>query len=324
MRRYWYNDATVCTNKSILSVFLSDSMNLWRRFLTYQTLSSYTVPLNQPIMNYEWESLTRPLFLPQALVSTSLPLETSTLLPRLATLIGSLLYVYKSNHSIFTYYDNKLDFPNFTAFYDFVNVSASTILNINPSSSSSSSSSSKDVVGTESLQYYHYYSGNLMQEKLSPLRQFLDTGMWVRQLIKGRPVTALLWLGGKGVQASGHYDTVYNVFVHLAGVKVVRLVAPRYASQLGFFGRNHPHACQSRYADIKSRTLLNITYRCVHDRECAFSKESEGYGKVEEDDSENDHQFQIQEFTLRSGDVLFIPPFWTHEVCAMKSFPYIQ
>lgn len=257
-------------------------------------------------MTFEWESLLGPLYLPQQLVTSSLPAETPTLLPRLATLIGNLHHVYRSNHSTFTYYDNKLDFSNFSAPYDFVNISASYILDVN----------SAKATKTKSSSYYYYYSGNLMQDELSPLRQFLDSGSWVRKLVKDRPITALLWLGGEGVRASAHYDAVYNVYVHLAGRKRMRLLAPRYTPELVFFGRYHPHACQSRYADLETRMMISGSYRCV----------SNGSNVEDISSSQSDTEdfpaavrgqekaFEVQEFTLRSGDVLFIPPFWTHEV----------
>jgi len=249
-----------------------------------------------------------PLFLPSALTSISrLPIGTTSLLPKLVDLIGSLHHVYRSENQTFVYFDSKLHFQNFTTPYDFVNVSAGTILNAKPSSSSSSS------------HYYYYYSGNLMQDELMSFRQFLDTSVWVQELIGKRPVTALLWLGTEGVRANAHYDSVYNVFVHLAGVKTVRLVAPRYAPRLRFFGRYHPHACQSRYSDLKSQfiTNINMSYRCIELSDtslCDVSSKLQLHDNGTQGIEEDNVHFKVQEFTLRSGDVLFIPPLWTHEV----------
>lgn len=255
---------------------------------------------------YQWESLAFPVFVPGALVSTSLPAETPTLLPRLAALIGELPNVYRSRDNSFTYFDSKLDFPNFTPPYDFVNTSASSIFD------------DVSVMSTSSRGSY-YFSGNLMQDEFAPLRRFLDVGTWVRSLIGGRHITANLWLGSAGVRATAHYDAVYNVYAHIAGTKRIRLVAPRHAGQLGFYGRFHPHACQSRYSDLGSRVILRTPYRCMMNFEQSEnSTQSQRNDTVCDVDYEGGPKvgppFEVREFTLRAGDVLFIPPFWSHEV----------
>ncbi len=126
----------------------------------------------------------------------------------------------------------------------------------------------------------------------------------------------MFWAGTKGVIATPHFDSVYNVYVHLSGEKIFRLVAPRYFTYMKFYGRVHPHRRQSRlrsftFPQYYSMPYYGLNASCVCDTLDSLTSISELL--VTEAVA---GAYPVDEFILRPGDVLFIPPFWVHEVCA--------
>eukprot|EP01032_Pedospumella_encystans_P025325 gene25325-28630_t len=136
------------------------------------------------------------------------------------------------------------------------------------------------------LSQFYYYSGNLMQDQFTLLRTKTEIVQHVYALVQDADVrkklTANIWIGKAAVQATAHYDSVHNIYIHLAGTKIIRLLPPSAVQYLQVHGRMHPYACQSS------------EYIAQYNRD-------------------------VIEIVLTPGDVLYIPPFWFHEVVAQTA-----
>ena len=99
-----------------------------------------------------------------------------------------------------------------------------------------------------------------------------------------------LWLGSGGLVAALHYDTYHNALVQLVGAKRVVLLPPSQLGEVGLYPALHPR------------------YRQAHESAAATTKlggrekQARTYGP------------EAMEALLRPGDVLYIPPFWLHEI----------
>ena len=169
---------------------------------------------------------------------------------------------------------------------------------------------------------YYYYSGSLSMDSLAPIRRsfishnhILLSSLNKQGILSNASIN--LWIGSQGVLAGMHYDSQHNIYTQMTGSKTFRLVAPRYIDQLEVNGRNHPYARHARRFDS------NLTYFSIHsDR---YFNRNSSIGKVEYKslsnflhervtDSTLPRDLTVLEVTLTPGDILYIPPFWFHEV----------
>jgi hypothetical protein len=250
----------------------------------------------------EWETISHPFV--QHDESSDQNFNKIQNLSYLANLLGDLTYTYKSNTSSFTYYDTslvKIDFPDFEPTYQTVNISSQTVLQLNQETNQNSS------------KYYYYYSGNVMRDEFSKILAELKF-IGLEKYVKGRKAIASLWMGSKHVRATTHYDSVYNVYLHLVGVKRFKLIAPRYLKDMYMHGRYHPHAYQSRVRDVSRREVTLSSYHIL--RTCQLDK------TVAENSLVKEETIPVVEFDLKPGDVLFVPPFWMHEVHIISLYLY--
>ena len=219
--------------------------------------------------------------------------------------ISNLTNVYSSTHRSFTYVDSfavQSHFKDFVHTYKLVDISMSDFL-------------------ATSTDQYRYYSGSLLNSKFDALYNQFNLSRYLT--MNGAHPT--LWMGSAGVHATAHYDSVYNVYVHLSGRKRLRLVPPQQLPDLVLHGCFHPHACQSRLADLtRPADRISSSYCalarpcccCLNSRtglRCSDDQQAECHLLVDSLDS-GSPRLGVVELSLNPGDVVYIPPFWTHEV----------
>jgi len=214
---------------------------------------------------------------------------------------------YKSDDNLFPYYDSVIAkrYFRFRPEFEMADINTSLLLN-----------------GADQSHFY-YYSGNLMQDQFAFLRAKTDIVKHVQSLVQDtvirKKLTANVWIGKAGVQATAHYDSVHNVYIHLAGTKVLRLLPPSAVQYLQVHGRMHPYACQSRYKHLSTGDLFKRTF-CVLSEACTTTHSTP---TLNTDQRSNEYISQYNrdavEIVLKPGDVLYIPPFWFHEVVAQTA-----
>ena len=122
---------------------------------------------------------------------------------------------------------------------------------------------------------------------------------WIRYLVPMNEElqTIKIWIGSKGVVTKFHFDASNNFNVQIRGQKLFRLSAPRFHWNLHHFPWLHP---QSRKTQLVKDGLFGYKFP-IND----LSEMSLFDGVV------------IHEVMLKEGDILYIPPFWDHEVIGM-------
>jgi hypothetical protein len=157
------------------------------------------------------------------------------------------------------------------------------------------------------LVVFHRYSGNVLLPTFEKLKRDISPRLFI-----DKPVTVTMWVGSSGAQSPAHHDLAFNVYIQLFGHKRFRLFPHDSVLNLCVHGRYHMHARQSRYVDIESGEIVNTasgtttsgfdenadTERLQYIRNACKTECLDGY-----------------EVDLEPGNVLFIPPFWYHEVC---------
>eukprot|EP01034_Spumella_vulgaris_P024083 gene24083-30386_t len=140
-----------------------------------------------------------------------------------------------------------------------------------------------------------------------------------------------MWLGGEGVLATAHYDTVNNVYIQLSGSKRFRLLPPSSLRLVGLHGRHHPYACQSRIADLSTgkgftnRKELSVLGDHITQRDSTQNSDHTCVSIDTNDDITSasisvppGYTSSLIEVVLHPGDILLIPPFWLHEAAALS------
>ncbi len=98
-------------------------------------------------------------------------------------------------------------------------------------------------------------------------------------------VTFRLWAGSGGTRTLAHHDYSHNFYVVLSGQKRFVMFPP--SSDVYLFPFLHPHATKSQINVLSSKSARNFP---------RFDP------------------LQGFDVTLVAGDVLYIPPFWIHDV----------
>ena len=117
----------------------------------------------------------------------------------------------------------------------------------------------------------------------------------------------MLWIGFEGIMTTFHYDANINFFQQIKGSKQFHLISPKYWDKMDVFPRLHPSDRQSQiqFDDplVSSTNSMDSQHAELH-REVVFAS------KLDPDA----FQFGI----LEEGDMLFLPPFWFHEVVTIS------
>jgi hypothetical protein len=109
-----------------------------------------------------------------------------------------------------------------------------------------------------------------------------------------RKVITNVWMGSKGSTAALHHDPFDNFFVQIYGSKKFTLFSPDLQHALYVYPKTHPSSRQSQ---------VNID-----------EPDTRRFPKLE--------QFGLEsglELVVHPGDVLYLPPFWFHQVESLES-----
>ena len=143
---------------------------------------------------------------------------------------------------------------------------------------------------------YRYYSGSALDGGGTPLRPLrplpspseLGAGA-------GSEVVAKVWLGTRGSTMPLHFDSQHNLFAQLFGAKTFLLFPPNPRG-LPIFPRTHPLSFFAR-VDCPNNSDDDCARRQRH-LWPQFDAATAGARRV----------------TVGAGDLLYVPPFWSHEV----------
>lgn len=220
---------------------------------------------------------------------------------------GRLKNVYENRYPVFTYHDTDLEtiFSNFPAPVALVSVDSPVLI---CNKSHQTTVTEVDEADLETGEVFHYYSGEIGNVEFSPSKEVLK----IFQENRAPPDYSVnIWIGGKDIYVTPHYDGVHNLFYQHHGTKHVILSPPIESDTAALFGKLHPLARQSRWQDMRGRSpeILAEKYSVRNQsimseevaRESALSLQSGGVSAY-------------LEVTLHPGDILYIPPYWLHQV----------
>jgi hypothetical protein len=113
-----------------------------------------------------------------------------------------------------------------------------------------------------------------------------DLGLW----------HPMLWLSHPGVISQAHYDTQHNLFLQIQGVKKFYFFPPNV--ELYSYPNIHRSYRQSQIPFTLERSSLK----------------EEIFPLINPLNSSNDNNKHIYEIIVKPGDILYIPPYWSHYV----------
>eukprot|EP00163_Fabomonas_tropica_P026337 TRINITY_DN47_c0_g1_i1.p1 TRINITY_DN47_c0_g1~~TRINITY_DN47_c0_g1_i1.p1 ORF type:complete len:264 (+),score=3.18 TRINITY_DN47_c0_g1_i1:7064-7855(+) len=90
---------------------------------------------------------------------------------------------------------------------------------------------------------WYYFSSDI---KKFPACEWSHHEILIPELYFGTPQQVNVWSGSQGIVAQTHYDSSYNFFTQLCGIKVFTLWPPSSHAQLQLFSSLHPNARHSR------------------------------------------------------------------------------
>jgi hypothetical protein len=225
------------------------------------------------------------------------------------SLPSTLFNSYKRLSNIFPYDDTGIasSLPNFPTEFEFENVSINHFVQSNTSNR---------------LPSYYYYSGNIMNEEFDHFRTQIDSSDVFSNISTLDNLVGNIWISSQDVHAALHYDSVYNLFIQLSGRKKMILHPPKDIISSFIYGRNHPFACQSRWMNASQETPFHSRILYSMKKLSPFTTFPEegclpaSLNNFLEENRNNSWatEPQIVEIILSPGDILFIPPFWLHEV----------
>lgn len=154
---------------------------------------------------------------------------------------------------------------------------------------------------TEKTNERIYLAQASIRELPQPLKDDLPTPELVLKAGKGEIYDTSLWLGISPTYTPLHKDPNPNLFVQLAGSKVVRLLPPEAGCEI--FTAVQAALGRSTSASFRGTEMMEGEEKAL--LEAAIWNSSA---------QENDHVFAGQEAHLSCGDGLFIPKGWWHSV----------
>lgn len=219
--------------------------------------------------------------------------RTMDSLLNIQSIVGELRNVYQNDLPIFTYYDTDIqkDFSTFHAPVDLVSIDEPWKL----------CTKNESATNNYKFQYYSGEIGNIYAENYEKaLRIF-------KKQRKPKDYSVNIWIGEKSVHVTPHYDGVHNIFIQHFGIKTVLLAPISDGESANMIGKLHPLARQSRW-----QTLNDSFHEIVAPRYSLIHHNSSNQ-KVENNPSTPVTRSTMS-VTLHPGDILYIPPYWLHEV----------
>lgn len=220
---------------------------------------------------------------------------------------GRLKNVYSNKYPIFTYHDTDLEtiFSDFPAPVALVSVDSPALV---CSKSDQKTLSDIDETDPEYENVFHYYSGEIGNVQFDHSKEVLRI---FRDGNAPQDYSVNIWIGGKDIHVTPHYDGVHNLFYQHQGTKQVVLAPPIESDKTALFGKLHPLARQSRWQDMRGQSpeILAEKYSLrnqsiIPGQEATTSAlHVQGTGVP-----------AYMEVTLHPGDILYIPPYWLHQV----------
>lgn len=211
----------------------------------------------------------------------------------------SFVYAKARSHddvtTFFPYYDayQASRYPHFVPEYEFINARLEDIID-------TSGPSVMYYSGSATLNQFKNLGDTMPFDELTGAFSIHDYNYAQKQ------PEINFWFAPPGIQIPAHYDAAFNIFTQLSGRKRVRLFAPQEAIRLGLYGRLHPYTCQSRFADVLQNRRFN--------RSTSTVPSSPVNPRLPPPQL-------YAEYELVEGDVLYIPPFWFHEVATVGTRP---
>jgi len=169
--------------------------------------------------------------------------------------------------------------------------------------------------GRKQLAQSVYLAQHDLRDLPQPLQDDLPTPLLVKHAGKGDLYSSSLWLGRPPTYTPLHRDPNPNLFMQLAGTKVIRLFRPEIGD-----------AIFDHSAKMLNRTRSGHVSSDGHPRSAAFRGEEMMIGRersilhdlVWEQPSDKNNNSAVlqhaQEATLEMGQALFIPKGWWHSV----------
>jgi len=167
-----------------------------------------------------------------------------------------------------------------------------------------------------------YYAGNLVKRDGTKPAVLNDLGnpetlglmKTVRKLgLQGAKETAsetmFVWMGKPGVKAHAHYDHAHNLFIQFSGYKRWILYPPEVHDQLHPYPRLHPR---------RGQTIIDLEKNRVHASVIEAASQS-GKESLSEATIPREAVAKMRHVVVEPGDILYVPPLWTHHVTAFDS-----
>ena len=152
----------------------------------------------------------------------------------------------------------------------------------------------------ESNNKYLYYSYLAPQSIVSKLAEIGPNPSVFFKSFDGNASSSseiMLWIGFRGIMAAFHYDANINFFHQIKGSKQFHLIAPTYWHIMDVFPRLHPSDRQSQ---------INFDDRI----DPTSHRDLVSASKLDPN--------AFQRGTVKEGDMLYLPPFWFHEVVTIS------
>jgi len=143
-----------------------------------------------------------------------------------------------------------------------------------------------------------------------------------------------LWLGQPGATTPCHYDSYNNFYAQLAGRKRFILIPPASAAHLHTYPFLHPSfaQCHARIPTLVPQREVNWELYSLLDALASWMNNirfvrSLNTKNETHDDTTSSEEDKLQPIAaspawvvdLEPGDLLYIPPFWLHEVTALNA-----
>jgi hypothetical protein len=217
---------------------------------------------------------------------------------------GRLKNVYENKYPIFTYHDTDLEtiFSNFPAPVALVSVDSPALI------CEQTTPSDIDEADLEPENVFHYYSGEIGNVEFDPSKEVLRI---FRDDRAPQDYSVNIWIGGKDIHVTPHYDGVHNLFYQHQGTKQVVLAPPIESDKTALFGKLHPLARQSRWQDMRGQSPEILAEKYSLRNQSIIPGET---AKASALRLQGTGVPAYMEVTLLPGDILYIPPYWLHQV----------
>eukprot|EP01084_Bolivina_argentea_P013097 24521_1 len=145
---------------------------------------------------------------------------------------------------------------------------------------------------TKSNKMYPSYS-NENNILYSDLNDYENLTSLFQKVTNNKDHNTYVWLSFENFTTQFHYDVDPNIYCQMYGTKNWKIIHPKYWNQMYVYPSLHPSHRQSQ-----------INFSASHDKYMDFY----------------DNNIDIIEFELHSGDILFLPSYYFHEVKTVSNW----